>query len=97
MNDPRTSDALAVGDIAVVVSAAFHPENIGCEVEIVGPLQMRCSRQTGKYLLAYRIRRGDGKEFAAHPQHLRKKRPPRDDLKVVRWDECPWQPESINV
>lgn len=31
------------------------------------------------------------------PEHLRKKRPPRDDLQIKRWDECPWQPEKINV
>jgi hypothetical protein len=31
------------------------------------------------------------------PEFLRKKRPPRDDLQLMRWDQCPWQPESINV
>jgi hypothetical protein len=28
---------------------------------------------------------------------LRKVRPPREDLKVTKWDECPWQPESLHV
>ena len=28
---------------------------------------------------------------------LRKKKPPRDDLKKVTWDECPWKPASIKA
>lgn len=28
---------------------------------------------------------------------LRKKRPPRDDLQIVRWADCPWQPEKVLI
>jgi hypothetical protein len=97
MNAPVPSEQFSIGEIAIVIAANFHPENIGQEVEIVGPLQMRYSRQTGAHIHTYRMRRGDGKEFAVHPHHLRKKRPPREDLQVMRWDQCPWQPENINV
>jgi hypothetical protein len=37
------------------------------------------------------------KRLFAEPEYLRKKRPPRKDLTIVRWADCPWQPESINV
>lgn len=31
---------------------------------------------------------------ATHDQ-LRKKPPPRDDLALVKWFECPWQPKML--
>ncbi len=96
-NTQLASEQFAVGEIAMVIAARFHAENIGQEVEIIGPLQMHYSRQRGKYIRAYTMRRGDGEEFVVHPHHLRKKHPPREDLQVTRWSECPWQPESINV
>lgn len=38
-----------------------------------------------------------GTGWCERPRDLRKKRPPAEHLKVVRWDQCPWQPETINV
>jgi hypothetical protein len=38
-----------------------------------------------------------GKRWSVRLERLRKKRPPVEDRKVVRWDECPWQPESLHV
>jgi hypothetical protein len=38
-----------------------------------------------------------GTGWCEQPCNLRKKRPPGEDLKVVRWDQCPWQPETIHV
>lgn len=35
--------------------------------------------------------------WVAPPEYLRKKRPPREDLKVGRWDECPWQPAKMTT
>lgn len=31
----------------------------------------------------------------ARPEHLQKKRPPREPL--GRWDQCPWQPEVVRL
>lgn len=36
-------------------------------------------------------------EWCAGPEHLRKRKPPREDLTVTKWDECPWQPETADT
>lgn len=104
MTDPTqlASEQFDIGEIAIVVAAEFHPENIGCEVEIVGPLKERTSRQTGELFLAYQVRRQDGRLFGAKPNQLRKKRPPewpsQEQLRQrVSWKDCAWKPENINV
>lgn len=35
----------------------------------------------------------DGVEWACTAGCIRKKRPPREDLALVRWADCPWQPQ----
>jgi hypothetical protein len=36
-------------------------------------------------------------EWWVETRYLRKKQPPAEDRKLVSWDSCPWQPESIHV
>ena len=76
------------------------PEYDGTEVLITGPLEMRNSRVlfSGEVTarLRYAIRAHDGKNFCVQPHSLKKKRPPREDWRLVRWSECPWQPQTVN-
>jgi hypothetical protein len=97
MSELRTPEQFAIGEIAIMCNPEFHPENDGRECTVIGGLQPRTGRQTDRTELAYRVQRDDGAIFMCRPYQLRKKRPPRKDLEVVRWADCPWQPESIHV
>lgn len=94
-----TKELFSVGEIAIL----SIPGDIynGTEVMIVGRLEERewFYFRSGKIDsgLAYLID-GDGLPFGVmccRPQFLRKKKPPREDLRLVRWDECPWQPQQV--
>lgn len=97
MNDPLTSETFAIGEIAIMCNSEFFPENDGQECTIVDGLEWRQGQLSGELRLTYRVQRTDGALFLNMPHQLRKKRPPREDLQVTRWSECPWQPESIHV
>lgn len=97
MTTQPTSEQFDIGEIATVVAVKYHPENVGHEVEIVDGLAWRQARNDRKVYLCYRVRHQDGRVFLCEPHELRKKRPPREDLQVVRWSECPWRPENTNV
>lgn len=96
MTEQVPSEFLSVGDIGIITGAVYFPENLGRECVVVMPLDWYWAKQTGEKILSYKVEL-DGTTFLARPEHIRKKRPPREDLQVVRWDQCPWQPESINV
>lgn len=111
MNAPVPSDSLtfAIGEVAIF----WKPGSVnhGTELTILSSMQWRRAigemdgivREGWRYQCdmpnrvvgPYRSKCSD-KSWVA-PEHLRKKRPPRDDLKVRRWDECPWQPEVLRV
>jgi hypothetical protein len=95
------SETFAVGEIAVLHGLVYATEWNGVECEIIDGLDTYVVRarpwDPSGTKFGFRVRAVDGKTGIVHPRNLRKKRPPRDDLKIVRWDECPWQPESINV
>lgn len=94
-----TKEQFSVGEIAIL-SISGDPLD-GTEVTIVGPLEERIwfywltgENRTG---MAYLV---DGtslpfSEMCVRPQFLRKKKPPREDLQLARWDECPWQPHKV--
>jgi hypothetical protein len=110
MSDPRTSDHLfAVGEVAIFWKPGST--NHGKELTILSGMQWRRTRGTmdGEVRQGWRYQcdpsnlvlgpytsECSDKTWVA-PEFLRKKRPPRDDLGIKRWDECPWQPETINV
>jgi hypothetical protein len=96
MPEQLPSEVLSVGDIGIITGSTYFPENVGRECVVLMPLDWYRSQQTQKLILSYKIEL-DGRTYLARPENLRKKRPPREDLQVVRWDQCPWQPESINV
>lgn len=104
MNEQPASDGqLNAGDVCIVVGCVMYPECNGREVTIVGPAEAgpyRCAR-TGSVFMDARYPTSDpdelGRPVYYSARNLRKKRPPREDLKVVRWDQCPWQPEKINA
>lgn len=89
-------ERLNVGDVGIIIGATFHPETIGRECVVIGALDWYRCRQDQVMRLTYRVEL-DGKAFLVKPEHIRKKRPPAEDRKLVRWADCPWQPESINV
>jgi hypothetical protein len=100
MSDPRTSETFAIGEVAVLCNLTILTHRNGLEVEIIGGLENRPAiRTNGDHvvILGYEVRDPTGEITITAPHRLRKKRPPRNDLQVVRWDQCPWQPETINV
>jgi hypothetical protein len=91
------AETFTVGEIAEVAASISHPEYVGRDCEILGPYQHYvCKNGTAAYGYWVRID-GEPKTWVAAPDRLRKKRPPRDDMKVIRWDECPWQPEKVTL
>jgi hypothetical protein len=96
-----TKDLFSVGEIAIL-SIPGDPYD-GTEVTIVGPLAWRdwFFWRSGENIegMAYLIDGGGLPygEMCCRPQFLRKKKPPREDLRVVRWDECPWQPQQVTA
>jgi hypothetical protein len=111
MTDPThlASDHLfAVGEVAIF----WRPggPNHGKELTILSGMQWRKTRGSSdgviregwRYLCdmpnaVLQFKSECSEKTWVAPEHLRKKRPPRDGLEVIRWDSCPWQPESINV
>lgn len=89
----------SVGEIAIFVRPGSP--HYGQEVRILSTLQLRKARDllTGKIVKEplYEIHRSGAKipALCAHPQDLKKK-PPREDLKVVPWSECLWQPKKVS-
>lgn len=96
MNAQVPSDPLSVGDVGVIIRALYHPEHIGRECVVVMPLGWYKSRQDGIEIFSYKVE-VDGNKFLVRPENIRKKRPPREDLTIVRWNECPWKPESLRA
>lgn len=104
-----SSETFSIGEVAIY----WKPEsrNHGKEVTILSALKiiLLTDSHTGSKseALAYNVDVPSDwyagpfykpeKGWSVRPQFLRKKRPPRDDLKLVRWSECPWQPESLHV
>jgi hypothetical protein len=102
------SEQFEVGEVAIWVKPG---PNYGMEVTIIGPLQKARPRNSNTNEVVegwyYQIdppanahygpyRSKDPRRWAA-PEHLRKKPPKREDLQLVRWSECPWQPEVLSV
>jgi hypothetical protein len=94
MSDQLPSDErFAVGEIAIAIHSE-HGRLDGEEVIVTHPYGPYLSINGG---LAYGyVVEWQGEQYLARPHQLRKKRPPREDLQVVRWDQCPWQPERIH-
>lgn len=102
-------DKFEIGEIAIITLSSVLSSNAqnaqynGEECEIIGGLQDRLAKDTNtleaRTITAYRIRvLCDNAIFVAEPQWLRKKRPPRKDLEVVRWSDIPWwQPNKVII
>jgi hypothetical protein len=86
------SEKLQVGDVAILlIHPDAHPDLVkyqGGEVVLVAYHVI---------VNAWEVRAPDGFEFCAKERVLRKRRGPRDDLQLVRWSECPWQPEQVRA
>jgi hypothetical protein len=101
MNEPLTSDQrFALGEIAIVAHPRFHPEHTGMECQIIGELRLRKGIDSDGSSFCeprYQIQYPNGAIYTAQPCQLRKRRPPRQDLEIVRWDQCPWQPKQVRT
>lgn len=97
MNAPLSSDPLRVGDVCILVNLKISTWDNGKEVTITEPLRLlrTVNNVTKEPSVKQRYKASDG--FWYSPENLQKKKPPREDLRIVRWDQCPWQPESIHV
>lgn len=104
MTEQVPSEQFSIGEVAIYC----RPGSLyfGAEVTIMSALkEMRlhdARTVTTEQALAYEIDGPfgpflDGRPWCSRPEWLKKKKPPRRDLEVVRWADCPWQPESINV
>lgn len=103
-SDEQASDSMfSPGELAVYTRAGWGDCTVTIVRRYIGP--RRC-RVTGLdewcdgYLVAGESIQGNEQwplVAAARISELRKVPPPREDLRLVRWDQCPWQPESINV
>ena len=103
-----TSDAVtfAIGEIAILCPPVDVPGIAGgiprgSEVTIASGLVLRRPKwPDGKIdvpMYVYLIHTSEGRQYCCPPGWLRKKKPPREDLSVVHWDQCPWQPESLRA
>jgi hypothetical protein len=97
MSEQSSSEQIVPGDVCVLVGLTLYSEYNGTEVTITGPLEWSRSRvvRTGEIYEGWHYPAADG--YCYRPENLRKKKPPREDLRIVRWDECPWQPESLHA
>jgi hypothetical protein len=95
------SEKFEVGEVAIWQNLRVLTGDNGKECVVIGGLQMRTHAPFGESEcvteLTYRVRDQDGSIWTALPHNLRKKRPPREDLKLVRWADCPWQPEQVRA
>ena len=99
MSEQLPSD-LRVGDVAVWQNCTVNLWHNGVETTVIkGPGMLGYTDYDGTHRTeyGYHVQDSDGSIWFARPSNLRKKRPPREDLQLVRWDECPWQPENVNV
>lgn len=99
MVDKETSDQrFSIGDIAIVIDCFTNPSLNGREVTIISGLRQWQTRRNGERYMGYGTDLAEkGIRYAFRPSQLRKKRPPREDLQVVRWAQCPWQPEQVRA
>lgn len=105
MSDTQlTPEQFAIGEIAIYCRPGSP--HFGVEVTILSELRM--SRQTDErtgevtFEPGYRIDGPfgpliNGKPWGAPPCWLKKKKPPAVDRKLVRWADCPWQPETLHA
>lgn len=93
-------DIFHVGEIAIIrKGASFASRFDDTECTIEQPLQLYKAMRDGEVVEreGYVIRAYDGIRYVAGQHSLRKKRPPREDLQLVRWSQCPWQPHGVRV
>lgn len=95
MSDLSSEQHFDVGEIAILAYSRFGRAS-GVECVVVSPLGVRLNLSNGQYENGYVIE-VDGNEYIALPDQLRKKRPPRENLQLVRWDQCPWQPAQVRA
>lgn len=94
-----SQERFEVGEVAVYIGRA--PRRRGTECVINTPLAMvtcyeiplREVNTKPRYSVTFQ----DGHKVYAQSSKLRKKKPPREDLQVVRWADVPWQPERMKA
>ena len=98
MSEPVTSEEFDIGEVVICLVGVICR---GMEGTLMGEItDLRRDGRYGKGFLieipGQRSSRPDG-FFMVFADEIRKKRPPREDLQVVRWSECPWQPQQVNA
>lgn len=91
------SHTFEVGEIAVIAAFIDHPERMGWEVEIIGPLQnywVRPIHRESYMKFGYQVRLPQpdalGRINACYGAHeLRKRRPPQDWVKLCNLTDVP--------
>lgn len=95
MSNPTADHQFAIGEIAVICNM---PEPVarwnGEELAITGPCEFRkwkliTDKSIHREGLAYKGKLSTGKEVCIRPEHLRKRRPPQDWMKLCRLDQVP--------
>ena len=72
--------AFKVGDIVVLLWAKQerYQKFVGCDYEIIGPLELKRDSKTGDYM-GYDVRRPDGSKGYVRHDQVRLRRPPSWD------------------
>ncbi len=88
-----------VGEVAILQNCR-NPAHNGIEVIIVGELRERNILFNGdvyQHILSYEVETPfiDRKLAIVEPHGIRKKQLPREDIQIITWNECPWQPSII--
>lgn len=84
-----------IGEVAILRGSTTWVEYNGMECTVIRPLRVRSGvlrDGTWTKYACYTVEAADGHVFGVKPEHLEKKRPPPDEMKLGSWDECPWQP-----
>jgi hypothetical protein len=91
-------DKFAIGEVVICMVGTISSGRDATIYEIrPNALRSDGRRGTGYFIDIQGVgTRTGGELHFAFADELRKKRPPRDDLKLVRWSECPWQPQTVN-
>lgn len=99
MSEPLTKEPLSIGDVVICLPVGLWSD--GKEGVIIGTASgPRYDGKSGAgFTLEIEGRRVGprGRRILRFAAELVKKKPPREDLQIVRWDSCPWQPQELRV
>lgn len=98
MTDSNNTAEIGVGDVVLIVAdfSGRYTHLVGMQTEIIEMPTIQATTPPTS-MPTYTGRMPDGKLYAFARGEIRKIEPPRDDLQVVQWSACPWQPQQVRA